>query len=537
MINHGTNYAYTNAIKVTILISLISALILPVGYFSLSYRHVLGFMEASANINAELVSRLISANPSLWQFETLRIEELLTSSKHKDILETKRVYTLDNTLVAEARSDLHAPFISVIQDLNDNGIKVGRIEVIRSIRPLVAITVALSLVGCVVGLLMYRWMPYSDLIVVGKQLQESNLFLNELQRIARVGGWKANTQTDYFMVTDGVFDICEIPKDKPPLGLEDGLRYYLPEYIPVLRSRIQRCLETGEPFTEICRTRTRNGRILWTEVRGLTPVLQGADRVVIGTLQDIDDRIRIEEELLRKNADLGQFIYTVSHDLRSPLVTFKTFLGFLENDMISGNHERVSQDLKFIHTAADKMKLLLDDLLEISRIDHTEMPHIKVTLKEIVAEVLDALAGDIVHRNLMICLPDREVVLCGDRTRLIQIWQNLLENAIKYSSPDRTPRIEAGVRLDGDETIFYVRDNGIGINPCYGDKIFGIFEKLNPNSDGAGMGLSMVRRIVEKYGGRIWVDSEEGKGASFNFTLPSAVRTGHDSVADGNGDV
>lgn len=227
------------------------------------------------------------------------------------------------------------------------------------------------------------------------------------------------------------------------------------------------------------------------------------------------------EELRKKNADMEQFLYTASHDLRSPLVTVKTFLGFLESDMAGGNRERVAQDLQYIHSAADKMEMLLNELLELSRIDHVESLPVRVSLTEVLTEVLGALAGVIKERKVDIHLPDTDLMLFGDRSRLCQIWQNLIENAIKYSRNDSIPRIELGVQRESGETVFFVRDNGIGIAPEYRTKIFKMFEKMDPKSPGAGLGLSMIQRIVEKCGGRVWVESEgSGKGSCFYFTLP-----------------
>jgi PAS domain S-box-containing protein len=250
----------------------------------------------------------------------------------------------------------------------------------------------------------------------------------------------------------------------------------------------------------------------------------GRPESMIFIIRDIRDRKRVEEELNRKNKEIEQFIYTVSHDLRSPLVTVKTFLGYLEQDMNGDNQERVAQDMQFIHGAADKMKLLLDELLEMSRIDRVEAPPVNVSLMELLAEVLDTLAGDISEQRVDIHLPATDHVLFGERIRLCQIWQNLIENAIKYSREGSAARIELGADIRDGETVFFVKDNGIGIDPNYHDKIFGIFEKLDPATAGAGLGLSMVQRIVEKNGGRIWVESngtaaEEG-GTTFFFTLP-----------------
>jgi PAS domain S-box-containing protein len=273
------------------------------------------------------------------------------------------------------------------------------------------------------------------------------------------------------------------------------------------------------------RHRRRDGTIFDVEVSIQYRHFKGGQVVVF--LRDITERKKAEVELQKKNAEIEQFIYTVSHDLRSPLVTVKTFLGYLECDMTGRDQERIDQDLQFIHGAADKMKLLLDELLEMSRIDRIETPPVKVSLKEVLVEALDVLAGVISERKVDIHLPATDLMLFGDRPRLCQIWQNLIENAIKYSSDSSIPRIELGIQQMSGETVFFVKDDGIGIDPRYSKKIFGIFEKLNPKSDGAGLGLSMIQRIVEKCGGRIWVESVVGKkGSCFYFTLPLVVVQG-----------
>jgi PAS domain S-box-containing protein len=274
--------------------------------------------------------------------------------------------------------------------------------------------------------------------------------------------------------------------------------------------------------TRLCK---KDGSIFDVEISAQYQPIEGGR--VVAFVRDITERKRAEKELHKKNTEIEQFIYTVSHDLRSPLVTIKTFMGYLECDMAESTNERVAQDLQFIHNAADKMKLLLDELLEMSRIDRIETPPVRVSLMGVVAEVLDILAGIISERRVEILLPDTDLMLFGDRPRLCQIWQNLIENAIKYSREGSIPLIELGVRHEGGETVFFVKDNGIGIDPQYNNKIFGIFEKLDHKSLGAGLGLSMVQRIVERCGGRVWVESEgSGKGSCFFFTLPNVVVEG-----------
>ena len=244
--------------------------------------------------------------------------------------------------------------------------------------------------------------------------------------------------------------------------------------------------------------------------------------VVVATLEkELAERKQTEQELQAKNADIEQFIYTVSHDLRSPLVTIKNFMGHLEQDMQQGHQERIEQDFRFIHSAADRMKLLLDELLELSRIGRIESPPTLHTFQDLVSEVLGALAGIIKENSVEVTIGEANPVLRGDHRRLCQIWQNLIENAVKYRRDGRQPAIELGVMQTAEGQVFFIRDNGIGIRPEYQSQIFRIFEQLDPQSPGAGLGLSMVQRIVEMNGGRIWVESDgENSGACFLFTLP-----------------
>jgi signal transduction histidine kinase len=145
--------------------------------------------------------------------------------------------------------------------------------------------------------------------------------------------------------------------------------------------------------------------------------------------------------------------------------------------------------------------------------------------RDLLNDVLNTLAGVITERAVEVHLPDTDLELSGDYQRLCQLWQNLIENAVKYSRDGVAAVIDLGWQQEHGETVFYVRDDGIGIDPRYHGKIFGVFEKLEPSSPGAGLGLSMVKRIVENNGGRIWVDSEgEGAGSCFRFTLPGTLK-------------
>ncbi|MFA7005016.1 MAG: ATP-binding protein, partial [Verrucomicrobiia bacterium] len=196
----------------------------------------------------------------------------------------------------------------------------------------------------------------------------------------------------------------------------------------------------------------------------------------------------------------------------------------LEQDTAAGDAGRIEKDLRFIRAATDKMGQLLEELLEVSRVGRVVSPPVSITLKKLVEDALGAVAGRVAERGVTVKVGDTDMLLRGDRHRLAEIWQNLVENACKFMGDQKEPRVEIGVETRGAETVFFVRDNGIGIDPRYHAKVFNLFEKLDPRAEGTGLGLALVKRIVELHQGRIWVESlGQGQGACFCFTLPGAV--------------
>jgi PAS domain S-box-containing protein len=235
-------------------------------------------------------------------------------------------------------------------------------------------------------------------------------------------------------------------------------------------------------------------------------------------------REKLIKELESKNTELERFTYTISHDLKSPLVTINGFLGYLKSDITSGNTNRVMTDIQRIQDAVDKMHLLLKELLELSRIGRIVNQPEKFFFEELVHEALEIVHGQLEASRVTVQIQPNLPAINGDRQRLIEILQNLFDNAAKYMGTQSSPLLEVGQRGEEDgRLIFFVKDNGMGINPQYYERIFGLFNKLDAHSEGTGVGLALVKRIIEIHGGRIWVESEVGKGSTFFFTLAHGV--------------
>ncbi|MEP6895814.1 MAG: PAS domain S-box protein, partial [Chloroflexota bacterium] len=252
--------------------------------------------------------------------------------------------------------------------------------------------------------------------------------------------------------------------------------------------------------------------------------------VQVGFVRDITERIHAEkereqyiEELGRQNAELERFTYSVSHDLRNPLVTIKGFLGALENDLRAGRQDRIQSDFQRIAGAADKMHVLLSELLELSRIGRIINPPKEIDLMQLTQETVENLDARLREKNVHVSLAPDLPKIYGDRVRLREVLENLVDNAAKYMGDQPNPQIEIGVRDQAREQIIFVKDNGIGVESRYQERIFGLFEKLDPTVEGTGIGLALVKRIIETHGGKVWVESEGlGKGSTFCFTLPGA---------------
>jgi PAS domain S-box-containing protein len=273
-----------------------------------------------------------------------------------------------------------------------------------------------------------------------------------------------------------------------------------------------------------------NGERKTFEAR-ITPT--GRD-LVLAMMRDISlnkwsesERENLINELEQKNAELERFTYTASHDLKSPLITIRGFLGYVREDASAGNLERLDKDIQRINDATDRMQRLLAELLEISRVGRVNNKPVQIITNELVAEVIELLQGRIQAGSVAIQVADDLPDIYGDRPRIFEVFQNLIDNAAKFMGEQSEPRIDIGVQGEfNGSPVFFVRDNGIGISPQFKDRIFGLFDKLNAQSEGTGIGLALVKRIIEYHRGKIWVESEIDKGAAFFFALPTHPQSG-----------
>jgi PAS domain S-box-containing protein len=266
----------------------------------------------------------------------------------------------------------------------------------------------------------------------------------------------------------------------------------------------------------------RDGRV-FPAVLTLSPIRDERGKTVALSViaRDITERKQAENDLRRANQDLEQFAYSASHDLQEPLRTIKIYSQLLADRLGTVVEGASAEFLDFLRNAATRMELLVRDLLAYTQVTRLDAPIGEVDANEAVGEVIANLGGAITESGAVITF-DKLPAVSVHSTHMRQLLQNLIGNAIKYRSEDRAPAVHIGAERQDGCWLFTVRDNGIGIQPEFREQIFGLFSRLH-NADrysGTGIGLAICQRIVERYHGRIWVESEPGSGSAFRFTVP-----------------
>lgn len=245
-----------------------------------------------------------------------------------------------------------------------------------------------------------------------------------------------------------------------------------------------------------------------------------------------NENTRYIEEMKNKNQELERFVYTVSHDLRSPLITIKGFANFVkksiqslakDSDSSTALAEKAYTDIDRIDFACDKMSALIDDLLEVSRAGRALRPCEMCDINQIILDVIKMIQFNVNKDHTIINVAEGMPPVFGDRQKIRQLFQNLIENAIKYRDQNRN--CEINISYDPEIKAYLVQDNGIGIAQEHSTVIFEVFKKLSSESQGSGIGLSIVKKIVEFHQGKIWLKSIPGEGSTFYFTLNLSKNT------------
>lgn len=282
---------------------------------------------------------------------------------------------------------------------------------------------------------------------------------------------------------------------------------------------LQQMLEKGSVKHMEMTIKTKSGRFIEI-LSSIETIVHDGEKFAINIIYDITPLKRTQQELEEVNKELEAFSYSVSHDLRAPLRAVIGYAQIIADDFKSSINEEIVRNLKIIQKNASMMGRLIDDLLDFSRLGKKELKKLHVDTLLLVQENIKELQttvpgtpeftlGDLLPAN-------------ADYAMLNQVWHNLISNALKYSSKKPNPQIQIGSYKQAKETVFYIKDNGAGFSMKYSSKLFGVFQRLHHTSEfeGTGVGLALVKRIIDKHGGQIWAEGKEGEGASFFFSLP-----------------
>ncbi|MBM3270412.1 MAG: hypothetical protein FJZ01_22485 [Candidatus Sericytochromatia bacterium] len=260
--------------------------------------------------------------------------------------------------------------------------------------------------------------------------------------------------------------------------------------------------------------------------------LEQSQKAVLNILEDFEEeKAKVEQfnrdlvartgELARSNSELEQFAYVASHDLQEPLRMVSSYVQLLQQRYAGKLDERADKYIYYAVDGARRMQALIQGLLEYSRVSRRELVLAATDAGEALESALLNLRQAIAETGARVEVGPLPVVE-GDPARLAQVFQNLLANAIKFRKPGQVPHIRVQSRRTDHAFEFSIRDDGIGLDPRYADQIFNIFQRLHTRNEypGTGIGLAVCKKVVERHGGRIWVESEPGRGADFRFTLP-----------------
>lgn len=374
-----------------------------------------------------------------------------------------------------------------------------------------------------------------------EQLRRSEHRLAEAQRMAHLGNWELDLRSNVLNWSDEIYRIFEIEPEKFGAFYEAFLSAIHPDDRDLVNQVYTDSVNDKKPYDIVHRLLMEDGRVKYVnekcetyygeDGRPLRSVgtahditAQKVADIALSTLKDdLENRVRVRTaELEAANKELESFSYSVSHDLRTPLRAIDGFSRILLDDYTDKLDDEGKRLLKVVRDNTSRMGQLIDDILKFSRVGRLELGFCEVDMEKLAREVFEELRPDVADAKLQL---EIEPVLpaSGDAAMMRQVWVNLLSNAIKFSRPRAAARIKVGSFKEGDETIYFVKDNGVGFDMRYADKLFGVFQRLHgvTEFEGTGIGLAIVKRIVTRHAGRVWAEGKVDEGATIYFALPN----------------
>lgn len=354
----------------------------------------------------------------------------------------------------------------------------------------------------------------------------------------QIGIWELDIEKNSSVRNLRLDQVFGYDEPQPNWGIKEFMKHIYPEDLPKVRDSFQQAMSTRSWAIET-RIIRKDQSLRWISVTGKIngEMVKNTPLKILGTVIDITNYKKAEQEILELNADLEKrvikrthefdsankeleaFSYSVSHDLRAPLRAILGYAQILTVEYKETMNDEAKRLLNRVMFNAKKMSQLIDDLLEFLRLSKSSLQKSEVNLNKIVEDLVTDLGHTSkYHHNVSIGELGTAV---ADDTTVRILFQNLLSNAIKYSSKKEHPRVEVGVTETARGTTYFIKDNGAGFDMTYYDKLFGIFQRLHRQEEfeGTGVGLAIVQKIVAKHGGQIWAESEVGQGATFFFTL------------------
>ncbi len=357
-------------------------------------------------------------------------------------------------------------------------------------------------------------------------LEESREDLNRAQAVAHVGSWRLDIRRNWLTWSDEVYRIFAIPP-KAHMTYEKFLAAVHPDD----RERVDRAWQDalqGAPY-DIEHRIIADGAVKWVRQKARIELDEnGATRGGFGTVQDVTERKRLDDDLKRRadelaaaNTELESFSFSVSHDLRNPLNNIVALTGVLRGRAMELLDEAGRKSIDEIEANTTRMAHTMTDLLQLSRISRGELKLEQTDLSALIRRLLEELENREPQRAVKSHVQDGMRVQ-SDSGLIHLAIENLIGNAWKYTAERKTTVIEAGMETRPEETVFYVRDNGVGFDMRDAERIFSPFQRAHARRQfgGSGIGLSIVQRVIQRHGGRVWAESEKGKGACFFFSLP-----------------